>query len=142
MASYIEVNEERALVGLPPLRQQQERDTYLSEVLDSRDPSSGGVPLGTQVGYELSHITVAPRLVWERFSTAPQRQVSGGITTFTGLLTGTPPELTYERGIVRIGWSAMLNVMVAFLALVIAWIGLSQVVRSFLGGAARDGGLA
>ena len=133
MASYIEVNEERALVGLPPLRQQQERDTYLSEVLDSRDPSSGGVPLGTQVGYELSHITVAPRLVWERFSTAPQRQVSGGITTFTGLLTGTPPELTYERGIVRIGWSAMLNVMVAFLALVIAWIGLSQVVRSFLG---------
>ena len=132
-ASYIEVNEERALVGLPPLRRLQERDTYLSEVLDGRDPRSGNVPLGTQVSYELSHITVAPSLVWERFSAAPPSQVSGGITTFTGLLTGTPPELTYERGIVRIGWSAMLNVMVAFLALVIAWIGLSQVVRSFLG---------
>ena len=132
-ASYNEVNEERALVGLPPLQRQQKRDIYPSEVLDGRDPRSGDVPLGAQVSYELSHITAAPRLAWERFSAAPPRQVSGGITTFTGLLTGTPPELTYERGIVRIGWSAMLNVLVAFLALVIAWIGLSQVVRSFLG---------
>ena len=132
-ASYNEVNENRALVGLPPLLRQEERDTYLSEVLDGRDPRSGDVPLGTKVSYELSHITLAPRLAWESISAAPNNQVSGGITTFTGLLTGTPPELTYERGIVRIGWSAMLNVMVAFLALVIAWIGLSQVVRSFLG---------
>ncbi len=132
-ASYREVNEDRALVGLPPLQRQKKRDTYLSEVLDGRDPRSGDVPLGAQVNYELSHITAAPRLAWERVSAAPPRQVSGGITTFTGLLTGTPPELTYERGIVRIGWSAMLNVLVAFLALVIAWIGLSQVVRSFLG---------
>ena len=132
-AAYIEVNERRALVGLPPLQRQQKRDTYLSEVLDGRDPRSGDVPLGTKVSYELSHITLAPKLAWERASAAPTNQVSAGITTFTGLLTGTPPELTYERGIVRIGWSAMLNVMVAFLALVIAWIGLSQVVRSFLG---------
>ncbi len=132
-ASYNEVNEDRALVGLPPLQRQEKRDTYLSEVLDGRDPRSADVRLGAQVNYELSHITVAPRLAWERVSAAPPSQVSGGITTFTGLLTGTPPELTYERGIVRIGWSAMLNVMVAFLALVIAWIGLSQVVRSFLG---------
>ena len=141
-AAYIEVNERRALVGLPPLQRQQKRDTYLSEVLDGRDPRSGDVPLGTKVSYELSHITLAPRLAWERASAAPTNQVSAGITTFTGLLTGTPPELTYERGIVRIGWSAMLNVMVAFLALVIAWIGLSQVVRSFWGRSAawRTGG--
>ena len=134
-AAYIEVNEERALVGLPPLQRQEKRDTYLSEVLDGRDPRSGDVPLGTQVHYELSHITIAPRLVLESVGAAPpQQSVDGGITTFTGLLTGTPPELTYERGIVRIGWSALLNVMVAALALVIAWIGLSQIVRSFIGG--------
>ncbi len=133
-ASYIEVNQERALAGLPPLHRREKRDTYLSEVLDGRDPRSGDVPLGTQVRYELSHITLAPSMVWDRIGAAPPKQdIDGGITTFTGLLTGTPPELTYERGIVRIGWSAMLNVMVAFLALVIAWIGLSQVVRSFLG---------
>ena len=132
-ASLNEVNENQAFAGLPPIPTQQKRDTYLSEVLDGRDPRSGDVPLGTKVSYELSHITLAPRLAWERASAAPANQVTAGITTFTGLLTGTPPELTYERGIVRIGWSAMLNVMVAFLALVIAWIGLSQVVRSFLG---------
>lgn len=134
-AAFIEVNEERALVGLPPLQRQEKRDTYLSEVLDGRDPRSGDVPLATQVHYELSHITIAPRLVLERVGAAPpQQSMDGGITTFTGLLTGTPPELTYERGIVRIGWSALLNVMVAALALVIAWIGLSQIVRSFIGG--------
>ena len=134
-AAYIEVNEERALVGLPPLQRREKRDTYLSEVLDGRDPRSGDVPLASQVHYELSHITLAPRMILERVGAVPPQQaMEGGITTFTGLLTGTPPELTYERGIVRIGWSALLNVMVAFLALVIAWIGLSQVVRSFIGG--------
>ena len=135
-AAYIEVNEQRALVGLPPLqRREEKRDTYLSEVLDGRDPRSGDVPLATQVHYELSHITLAPRWVLEKMGAAPPQQaMEGGITTFTGLLTGTPPELTYERGIVRIGWSALLNVMVAALALVIAWIGLSQIVRSFIGG--------
>ena len=134
-AAYIEVNEERALAGLPPLQHREKRDTYLSEVLDGRDPRSGDVPMGTQVHYELSHITLAPRMVLERVGAAPPQQaMEGGITTFTGLLTGTPPELTYERGIVRIGWSAILNVMVAFLALVIAWMGLSQIVRSFIGG--------
>ncbi len=134
-AAYIEVNDRRALVGLPPLQRKEKRDTYLSEVLDGRDPRSGEVPLATQVHYELSHITLAPRLVLERVGAVPPQQaMEGGITTFTGLLTGTPPELTYERGIVRIGWSALLNVMVAALALVIAWIGLSQVVRSFIGG--------
>lgn len=135
-AAYIEVNERRALAGLPPLQQRQEkRDTYLSEVLDGRDPRSTDVPLATQVHYELSHITLAPRLALEKVGAAPpQQSMDGGITTFTGLLTGTPPELTYERGIVRIGWSALLNVMVAALALVIAWVGLSQIVRSFIGG--------
>ena len=135
-AAYVEVNEQRALAGLAPLPQRQEkRDTYLSEVLDGRDPRSGDVPLATQVHYELSHITLAPRLALEKVRAAPpQQSMDGGITTFTGLLTGTPPELTYERGIVRIGWSALLNVMVAALALVIAWIGLSQIVRSFIGG--------
>ena len=134
------MNEDRALVGTAASSEAGESGTPTcqrcwTDGIRGRETFRSA----TQVHYELSHITLAPRLAWERVGAAPpQQSMDGGITTFTGLLTGTPPELTYERGIVRIGWSALLNVMMsAFLALVIAWIGLSQIVRSFIGGAAR-----
>lgn len=58
--------------------------------------------------------------------------VQGGVTTATGFFASTTADVTYERGIVRIGWSAMLKVMIGFLALVIACLGLRQVVRYFM----------
>ena len=132
-AAYREVNHNRALAGLPPL-ERKENTGYVRDLLDGRDSRDEASPAGSSVGDGLEHLTLAPRVGLSLAGAAPPQQVTGGgITTFTGLLTGTPPELTYERGIVRLGWSAMMNVMVAVLVLVIAWMAFSQIIRSFIG---------
>lgn len=134
-ANYSLANENRALAGLAPLPERPaKRDTYLFEVTDGSDPRDKSRPFGENVAYELSHLTLAPRLVANSVAAAPLQGIQGGITTFTGLLTGTPPELTYERGIVRIGWSVLFNITFVVLGFVIAWIGFTQVLRVFLGG--------
>ena len=135
VANYREANERRALVGLPPIYvKPAKRDTYLFEVLDGADPRDRNRPFGERVAFEISHLTLAPRLAANTVSAAPLQGVHGGITTFTGLLTGTPSQLTYERGIVRIGWSVLFNVTFVVIALVIVWIGFTQVLRVFMGG--------
>ena len=132
-AAYREANHNRALAGLPPL-ERKENTGYVRDLLDGRDSRDETSPAGSSVGAGLDHLTLAPRVGLSLAGAAPQQQVTGGgITTFTGLLTGTPPELTYERGIVRLGWSAMMNVMVAVLALALAWMAFSQIIRSFIG---------
>ena len=145
-AAYIEVNERRAIVGLPPIYPDDKRDSYVRQLFDGRDPTdrldptgrlpdaSAGSGFGSTVSSRLSHVTLAPKIALHKMGLAPPAQVSGGgITTFTGLLTGTPSKLTYERGIVRLGWSAMMNVMVAVLVLIVAWASFTQILRSFLG---------
>ncbi len=134
-ANYRLANENRALAGLAPLPERPaKRDTYLFEVIDGSDPRDRSRPFGERVAYEISHLTLAPRLVANNVAAAPLQGIQGGITTFTGLLTGTPPELTYERGIVRIGWSVLFNITFVVIGFVIAWIGFTQVLRVFLGG--------
>ncbi len=134
-ANYRMANENRALAGLAPLPEKPaKRDTYLFEVIDGSDPRDRSRPFGERVAYEVSHLTLAPRLVANNVAAAPLQGIQGGITTFTGLLTGTPPELTYERGIVRIGWSVLFNITFVVIGFVIAWIGFTQVLRVFLGG--------
>ena len=133
-ANYNHVDRQRAIAGLPPLpRPAMQRDTYLFEVIDGHDPRDRSRTFGERVNFEISHLTLAPRLAANSVAAAPVRGVHGGITTFTGLLTGTPPELTYERGIVRIGWSVIFNITLVVVVLVIAWIGFTQVLRVFLG---------
>lgn len=135
VANYRLANENRALAGLPPLRMPPaKRDTYLFEVMDGTDPRDRSRPFGERVAYEISHLTLAPRLAANSVASAPLQGIHGGITTFTGLLTGTPPELTYERGIVRIGWSVLFNITFVLVGVVIVWIGFTQVLRVFLGG--------
>ena len=132
-AAYIQVNERRAIAGLPPIGPRPEGE-YVRDLMDGREPAAPTGPIGDGIAYRLEHLTLAPRVVMNKVGLAPPRAITGGgITTFTGLLTGTPPELTYERGIVRLGWSAMMNVMVSVLGLMIAWIGLTQIIRSFTG---------
>lgn len=132
-AAYIQVNERRALAGLPPIGPRPEGE-YVRDLMDGRDPTAPTGPIGDGIAFRLEHLTLAPRVVMSKVGLAPPSAITGGgITTFTGLLTGTPPELTYERGIVRLGWSAMMNVMVSVLGLMIAWIGLTQIIRSFTG---------
>ena len=132
--AFVEVNQRRALAGLPPLDPNRRRTNYVTDLLDGRERHADEETVGDGVAFGFDHLTLAPRVVLSKAGMAPPAAVTGeGITTFTGLLTGTPPELTYERGIVRLGWSAMMNVMVAILALMIAWIGLSQIIRSFTG---------
>lgn len=132
-AAFIDVNERRAIAGLPPLEPNRRSD-YVSELLDGRERELPEESVGSGISFGLNHLTLAPRIVLDKAGMAPPASITGGgITTFTGLLTGTPPELTYERGIVRLGWSAMMNVMVAVLGLMIAWIGFSQIIRSFTG---------
>ena len=145
-AAYIDVNERRAIVGLPPIYPDDKRDSYVRQLFDGRDPTdrldltgrqpdaSAGSGFGSNVSSRLSHVTLAPKIALHKMGLAPPAQVSGGgVTTFTGLLTGTPAKLTYERGIVRLGWSAMMNVMVAVLVLIVAWASFTQILRSFLG---------
>ena len=135
VANYRLANENRALAGLPPLRMPPvKRDTYLFDVIDGTDPRDRSRPFGERVAYEISHLTLAPRLAANSVASAPLQGIHGGITTFTGLLTGTPPELTYERGIVRIGWSVLFNITFVMVGAVIVWIGFTQVLRVFLGG--------
>ena len=134
-ANYRLANENRALAGLAPLPERPaKRDTYLFELIDGSDPRDRSRPFGERVAYEISHLTLAPRLVANNVAASPLQGIQGGITTFTGLLTGTPPELTYERGIVRIGWSVLFNITFVVIGFVIAWIGFTQVLRVFLGG--------
>ena len=133
-AAYLEVNENRALAGLPPISPRDKNESYVRQVFDGRDMSDLEGAEGASVAYGLDHITLAPRIGLNLTGLSrPPMIGGGGITTFTGMLTGTPPELTYERAIVRLGWSAMMNVMVAFIVLIIAWSAFSQVIRSFVG---------
>ncbi len=134
-ANYKAANERRAIAGLPPLPSPASaRDTYLFEVIDGYDPRDRSRTFAERVRFEISHITLAPRLAANSAAAAPLQGIHGGISTFTGLLTGTPPELTYERGIVRIGWSVIFNITLVVVVLVIAWIGFTQILRVFLGG--------
>lgn len=104
-------------------------------VIDRTDPRSlDRTTVADYISYDLGHIPLAPRLVLDRNLREEEGEdIASGIVTFTGLITGTPAELTYERGIVRIGWSMILNVTVAIFVLIIVWIGLSQIAKGFLG---------
>ena len=53
---------------------------------------------------------------------------------FTGIVTGTPARLTYERGWVVAGWTAMLNLVYAILVIIVAWTGLSIIATQHIGG--------
>ena len=53
---------------------------------------------------------------------------------FTGIVTGTPARLTYERGWVVAGWTAMLNLVYAILVIIVAWTGLSIIAEQHIGG--------
>ena len=135
-AAYLEVNAKRAIAGLPPAYRRPESDPrYARAIIDGVDPwADGEASFGELVSYDFRHMTVAPRILFNSQNYRPAlASIGTGITTFTGLLTGTPPELTYERGIVRVGWSLIMNVTVSVLVLFIAWMGLGQVVKSFMG---------
>ena len=104
-------------------------------VIDRTDPRSvDDAGLADFISYDLGHIPIGPRLILDRnLRQANGDEIASGIVTFTGLITGTPASLTYERGIVRIGWSMILNLTVAIFVLIIVWIGLSQIAKGFLG---------
>ena len=53
---------------------------------------------------------------------------------FTGIVTGTPARLTYERGWVVAGWTAMLNLVYAILVIIVAWTGLAIIAQQHIGG--------
>lgn len=140
-AAYALVNENRMAKGLPPMGNPyaSERAAYARSVVDGVDPRARADSTWVDyVAYDFRNVTLFPRLVADpdaRYNLAENEITDSetGITTFTGLLVGTPANLTYERGLVRIGWSLVLNVMVMVMVVFIAWIGLNQVVKSFTG---------
>lgn len=127
--------------GLPPMGDPHGGASiaYARDVIDGVDPRDrDDADWVDFVAYDARNITLFPRLALDPQARYSLQQGSldssvTGITTFTGLLVGTPPNLTYERGLVRIGWSLILNVMVAVMVVFIAWIGLNQVVKGFTG---------
>lgn len=126
---------ENSAVASAPLVDGLDEQVQASSVIDRIDPRSvEGSPVADFIGYDLGHIPLAPRLVLDRnLLQEESEEIASGIVTFTGLITGTPAELTYERGIVRVGWSMVLNVTVSVFVLIIVWIGLSQIAKGFLG---------
>ena len=57
------------------------------------------------------------------------------LTTFSGMLVGTPSHLTYEREITARGWRVAMNVVYAVLIpLIIGWMGLTIIVKPLVGG--------
>ena len=126
---------ENSAVASAPLVDGLDEQIQASSVIDRTDPRSvEGAPVADFIGYDLGHIPLAPRLVLDRnLLQEESEEIASGIVTFTGLITGTPAELTYERGIVRVGWSMVLNVTVSVFVLIIVWIGLSQIAKGFLG---------
>ena len=58
---------------------------------------------------------------------------------FTGIVTGTPARLTYERAWVVAGWTTMLNLVYAILVIIVAWTGLTIIAQQHLGGSQSPG---
>ena len=57
------------------------------------------------------------------------------LTTFSGLLIGTPAHLTYEREITARGWRVAMNIVYAVLIpIIIGWMGLTLIVKPMVGG--------
>ena len=52
---------------------------------------------------------------------------------FEGLLLGTPPEITYERGITQLAWRVVLNVTIAIWVLLFIWMGLRMIAGYLIG---------
>lgn len=134
-------NEISVARGLPPMGNPHggERAIYAQRVIDGVDPRGrDDADWVDFVAYDSRNITLFPRIAMDpnaraNFAENVLTASNTGIMTYTGLLVGTPAELTYERGLVRIGWSLILNVMVAVMVLFISWIGLNQVVKGFTG---------
>ena len=61
------------------------------------------------------------------------RDMFANSLTFNGIMQGTPPELTYRRLIVARGWTVAFNLMVLFMSIVLAWIGLTSIVNQHIG---------
>ena len=61
------------------------------------------------------------------------RDMFANALTFNGIMQGTPPELTYRRLIVARGWTVAFNLMVVFMSIVLAWIGLTTIVNQHIG---------
>ena len=59
--------------------------------------------------------------------------------TFSGVVTGTPAHLTYERDWVVAGWTTMLNLVYAILVIIVAWMGLTIIVQQHIGGGGGGG---
>ena len=134
-------NEISVARGLPPMGNPHggQRAIYAQRVIDGVDPRGrDDADWVDFVAYDSRNITLFPRIAMDpnaraNFAENVLTASNTGIMTYTGLLVGTPAELTYERGLVRIGWSLILNVMVAVMVLFISWIGLNQVVKGFTG---------
>lgn len=57
------------------------------------------------------------------------------MTTFSGLMVGTPPHLTYEREITARGWRVSMNLVYAVLIpLIVGWMGMTIIVKPMVGG--------
>lgn len=61
------------------------------------------------------------------------RDMYANSLTFNGILQGTPAELTYRRLIVARGWTVAFNLMIVFMSIVLAWIGLTTIVNQHIG---------
>ena len=57
------------------------------------------------------------------------------MTTFSGLMVGTPAHLTYEREITARGWRVSMNLVYAVLIpLIVGWMGMTIIVKPMVGG--------
>ena len=131
-------NDERAVAGLPPMRNEYEIvRNYGIRVIDGVDPreaGDGNPNVAELVAYDMRHVTLAPRVIFDRDNYRYAAiNVFQQITLFDGILLGTPPELTYLRGFTRLGWSIMINLATSLIVLFIAWMGLGQIIRALLG---------
>ena len=131
-------NDERAVAGLPPMRNEYEIvRNYGTRVIDGVDPreaGEGNPNVVELVAYDMRHVTLAPRVIFDRDNYRYAAiNVFQHITLFDGILLGTPPELTYLRGFTRLGWSIMINLATSLIVLFIAWMGLGQIIRALLG---------
>ena len=113
------------------------------------DPERGISPGTAPIGWYISDSVHSSGIVFPSHSaSASDRRhcVNGAIkdkvlieelelTTFAGLLIGTPAHLTYEREITARGWRVAMNIVYAvLLPIIIGWMGMTLIVKPLVGG--------